>query len=312
MNESKPREFEDTKATREHVPIMLGLVGPSGTGKTFSALRLATGIQRVSGGDIFMIDTESRRGLHYADDFKFRHVPFAAPFSPLDYLAAVEHCEKQKAGVVIIDSMSHEHEGPGGVLEMHADETKRLAAQWKVSEDKAQMSAWNKPKSERRRMLNTLMQMRCNLICCFRAKEKLKIVTGKDPEPLGFMSIAGDEIVYEMLLKCLLLPGARGKPTWNTDKVGERLMMKLPDPLVELFREPAQLSEDIGEAIAQWADGKPDPVTDLVKAFDDCTDADALLALEASREAVWKSVKGFAKKRLKAAADAARERVGHE
>ena len=38
--------------------------------------------QRVCGGDIFVIDTEARRALHYADAFKFRHVPFGAPFDP--------------------------------------------------------------------------------------------------------------------------------------------------------------------------------------------------------------------------------------
>ena len=60
-NDRAPRSFEDKPATRERVPLMIGLMGPSGGGKTYSALRLATGIQRVAGGDIFMIDTERRR-----------------------------------------------------------------------------------------------------------------------------------------------------------------------------------------------------------------------------------------------------------
>ena len=186
------RTFEDAPATRERVPLMVGLVGPSGGGKTMSALRLATGVQRVTGGEIFVIDTEARRSLHYAKDFKFRHVPFSAPFGPLDYLAAIEHCVRRGAKVVIVDSMSHEHEGPGGVLESHAVETKRLAAAWKVTEKAAQMSAWAKPKGERRRMINSILQMPVSAIFCFRAKEKIKIVKGKDPEPLGFMPIAGE------------------------------------------------------------------------------------------------------------------------
>src|SRR5262245_49677002 len=121
------RTFESKPAVREQTPLLLGLVGPSGTGKTFSALRLATGIQRVSGGDIFMIDTEAKRGLHYAERFKFQHLSFASPFSPLDYMAAVEHCVSKGARIVLIDSLSHEHEGPGGVLEMHEAELNRLA-----------------------------------------------------------------------------------------------------------------------------------------------------------------------------------------
>lgn len=88
------RNFEDRPAVRERVPLLLGLVGPSGTGKTFSALRLATGIQRVTAGEIFYVDTEARRALHYADKFKFRHVDFKPPFGPLDYLTVIDHCVK--------------------------------------------------------------------------------------------------------------------------------------------------------------------------------------------------------------------------
>jgi ABC-type oligopeptide transport system ATPase subunit len=104
------RKFDDTPAVRRAVPLHLGLVGPSGSGKTYSALRLATGIQSIYGGDIFGIDSEANRMLHYADKFKFRHVPFAAPFDPLSYLAAVEHCVKKGAKTIIIDSASHLHE----------------------------------------------------------------------------------------------------------------------------------------------------------------------------------------------------------
>ena len=58
------RIFTDAPATREHVPLLIGLMGPSGVGKTYSALRLATGIQTVTGGDIFVIDTETNRAKH--------------------------------------------------------------------------------------------------------------------------------------------------------------------------------------------------------------------------------------------------------
>ena len=71
--------FEFKPATRERTPCMVGIVGPSGTGKTFSALRLATGMQKVSGGDVAVVDTEGRRALHYADKFKFLHLDFGPP-----------------------------------------------------------------------------------------------------------------------------------------------------------------------------------------------------------------------------------------
>lgn len=78
------RTFVDKPAVRDKVPLLIGLAGPSGGGKTFSALRLASGMQRVSGGDVYVVDTESKRALHYADKFKFRHLEFTAPFGPLD------------------------------------------------------------------------------------------------------------------------------------------------------------------------------------------------------------------------------------
>lgn len=249
------RTFIDKPAVRERVPLLLGLVGASGSGKTFSALRLAAGIQRVAGGDVFVIDTEARRALHYASLFKFRHVEFGAPFSPLDYLAAIEHCVKQGAKTVIVDSASHEHEGPGGVLEMHTAEVERLSKAWGVSADKANIPAWAGPKQKRRQLLNALLQMSCNFIFCFRAKEKLKIVPGKNPQPLGWMPIAGEEFVYEMALNCLLYPGSGGVPSWHPEEMGEKAMVKLPEQFKALFADRKPLSEETGQRLAEWAAG---------------------------------------------------------
>ena len=249
------RTFKDNAAVREQTPILVGLVGASGSGKTFSALRLASGIQKVTGGDIFLIDTEGRRALHYADQFKFRHVPFAAPFSPLDYLAAVEYCVHRGAKTIVIDSMSHEHDGAGGVLEEHEFEAERLAGLWKTSVFKTTIPAWAVPKAKRRKLLNAMLQMEANFIFCFRAKEKIKIVTGKDPVQLGWMPIAGEEFVYEMTLNCLLYPGSQGVPTWKPDEAGEKMMIKLPGQFREMFAKPLPLSEETGEKLARWATG---------------------------------------------------------
>jgi ABC-type dipeptide/oligopeptide/nickel transport system ATPase subunit len=256
MAHQQARKFEDTPAARVQTPLLVGLVGPSGSGKTFSALRLATGIQRISGGDIYAIDTEARRMLHYADTFKFRHLPFAAPFSPLDYLAAIEHCVKKGAKTIIIDSTSHEHEGPGGVLEEHESETDRLSALWKVSREQAQLSAWASPKAKRRALINAITQMEINFVFCFRAKRKIRIIPGKKPETRGWMPIAGEEFIYEMALKCLLYPASDGVPTWNPKEADEKEMVKLPGQFRSIFAKPAPLSEDIGEQLARWAKGE--------------------------------------------------------
>lgn len=254
------RTFEDKPAVRGQVPLMIGLMGPSGGGKTMSALRLATGMQRVSGGDIFVVDTEARRALHYADRFKFRHVVFGAPFGPLDYLAAIEHCVAKGAKNIIVDSMSHEHEGPGGVLEMHAAEVLRMAGNDAGKAERVKLMAWSKPKTERRRMINSILQLPCNFIFCFRAKEKLKVERGKQPESMGFMPLAGEEFVYEMTLNALLLPNAGGIPTWQSEELGERMMIKLPEMFRQrLLQSGEPLSEDTGEHLARWAAGTGAP-----------------------------------------------------
>ena len=322
MNAAATRVFQDKPAVREATPLLVGLVGPSGSGKTFSALRLATGIQRVTGGDIYAIDTESRRMLHYADKFQFRHLQFDAPFGSLDYLSAVEHCVKKGARVVIVDSMSHEHEGPGGVLEMHAQETERLSKAWGCSADKAQIAAWGEPKKQRRRMINSLLQLNANFLFCFRAKEKIRVQGGgKPPIEQGFMPIAGEEFVYEMTMKCLLLPGSNGTPTWVSENPGERSMMKLPDQFVEIFTNKdtgeivkRQLDEGIGQRLAQWSAGTVDAegsAEALIKSYDDCESAEAYKQLEVKRNDLWpKLPKGDLKERLQLAARAAEKRVG--
>ena len=303
------RTFVDRPAARERVPLLLGLVGPSGGGKTFSALRLATGIQRVSGGDIFVVDTEARRALHYADRFKFRHVDFGAPFGSLDYLAAIQYCVGKGAGVVVVDSMSHEHEGPGGLLEQHEAEAARLAKQWGTRIETAKMAAWAAPKAARRRLINSVLQLPCNFVFCFRAKEKLKIKRGEDPQHLGFMAIAGEEFVFEMNVNALLLPGAGGVPTWQSDEVGERQQIKLPGWAREMFGD-RPLDEQTGEALARWAAGTIVRTSaQLVEAYAACVTPAALGPLEVERKALWRSATTDEKTALKAAADAAKARV---
>src|SRR5690348_18319889 len=109
--------FAAVPAVRERVPLLVGLSGASSSGKTKSALRIAEGIREVIGGDIYGIDTEARRMAHYASEHKFQHVEFNAPFGSVDYLEAIRYCVGKGASVVIVDSMSHEHEGPGGLID---------------------------------------------------------------------------------------------------------------------------------------------------------------------------------------------------
>ena len=262
------RVFTDTPAIREQVPLLIGLMGPSGAGKSFSALRLATGIQKVTGGEIFAIDTESRRLLHYADQFRFRHIQFDAPFGSLDYLAAMRHCIEQGARVVIVDSMTHEHSGPGGYLQTQDAEVDRMAGNDAAKRERVRMAAWIKPAALRSQMITGLLQLNANFIFCFRAKEKTKPVRGGGVVEMGYMPVAGDELLYEMTVNCLLPPKSNGVPQWRSDMVGEKLMMKLPEQFKGIFSENKSLDEKIGESLALWAKGTAAQSSDAVGAVE--------------------------------------------
>ena len=242
-------------AKRESTPLLIGLVGPSGGGKTKSALRLAAGIQKVRGGRLVGIDTEARRMLHYADEFPLTYLEFKAPFSSLRYLEAIKAAaEKAEGGVVIVDSMSHEHEGEGGYLEYHEAELDRMAGtDWKKRE-RVTFTAWIKPAVERRRLINSILQMNTAFVFGFRAKEKLRIVKGHEPIPLGWQAIAGEEFAFEMTIRCLLPPGANGVPDWSEEAFRQGVA-KRSDFHRPLIPDGAQLSEKIGEQLAQWAKG---------------------------------------------------------
>lgn len=242
-------------AKRESTPLLIGLVGPSGGGKTKSALRLAAGIQKVRGGKLVGIDTEARRMLHYAEEFPLTYLEFKAPFSSQRYLEALKAAaEKAEGGVVIVDSMSHEHEGEGGYLEFHESELDRMAGgDWKKRE-RMTFTAWIKPAAERRRLINSILQMNTAFVFCFRAKEKLKIVKGQEPIQLGWQAIAGEEFAFEMTVRCLLPPGANGIPDWS-DEAFRQGVPKRSDFHRPIVPNGVQLSESIGEHLAQWAKG---------------------------------------------------------
>jgi len=308
------RTFEDKIAVREKTPLLIGLVSPSGAGKTYSALRLATGIQRVSPGEIFGIDTEARRMLHYADKFKFRHVPFGQPFAPADYMAAIEYCISKGAKTIVVDSMSHEHEGPGGVLEWHEAVLDKMAGTDFKKRDKMQMAAWAKPKAARRKLINFVLQQSVNFIFCFRAKEKIKMKKGQEPEARGFGAISGSEWIFEMQLKCLLLPGSDGVPTWRSDMPGEQQIIKLPEQFRPMFSSGPQLTEDVGERLAAWAAGAeaPKPMTadELLDAYVKCGNDSATFGrLESKRAVAWAKLSKEDKSRVKLASDEAKERI---
>ena len=261
-------EFEAEKGQLQNVPLLIGLEGPPGGGKTFSSLRLATGIQRVRGGRIKVIDTEGGRARKYAQHFDFDIVEMKPPFRSLRFRDAVEHQLKSNPACIIIDSLSDEHEGLGGFLKFQEEELDRLAGP-NASSGKRQANnrrAWIAPKGQRLEFVNSLLHVtsadgsKPPVIMAFRAREKTdqKMVDGKTViENLGFVPIAPSDILYALDLVCLLPQRADGVPRWRSEKQTEEFVTKLPEylrPFINMDR-PRPLDEDLGESLARWAQG---------------------------------------------------------
>jgi hypothetical protein len=242
-------------AVRESIGLLLGLASASGAGKTLSALRIAKG---ASGGKPFaFIDTESRRGLHYADQFKFDHAELRAPFRPSAYAEAIVAADAAGYPVIVVDSMSHEHAGEGGLLDWHEEELNRMAKGDYDKRERVSQAAWIKPKSEHKRMVQKLLQVRAHLILCFRAEDKVEQKknpqTGKTefvPKQTlagfkGWIPICEKNLPFELTASFLLLPDHPGFP----------VPIKLQEQHRSMFPLDCPLNEQCGERIAEWARG---------------------------------------------------------
>lgn len=245
--------YEFKKGTREEIGLLLGLVGASGSGKTYSAFRIASGI--VGKGNKFaVIDTEARRALHYADMFDFDHCELTAPFRPNKYADAIQEADKAGYKAIVVDSVSHEWASEGGVLEWQEEELTRMAGDNFVKREQCKMAAWVKPKQAHKQMVTRLLQVKAHLILCFRAEEKVKME--KDPHgkvqivPIGFQPICSKELPFELTTSFLLLP----------DKPGFPQPLKLQEQHKEIFPLDKLLNEESGKLISAWAKGVPNAI----------------------------------------------------
>jgi hypothetical protein len=241
--------FQFRPAVRSNVSLILGLAGASGSGKTFSAFRLAAGI---AGGKRFaVIDTESGRASHYADRFAFDVAELREPFTPHAYAEAIAAADKAEYPVIVVDSTSHEYAGAGGILDMQEAEFQRMGAR-----DAVKMTSWIKPKMEHKKMMQRLLQTRAHLILCFRAEEKIEIVKDEQGRtkivpkqgPAGFkgwLPVCEKTMPYELTASFLLVADAPGIPH----------PIKLQEQHRPLFPLDKEITEESGRRIAEWARG---------------------------------------------------------
>ncbi len=242
---------------------MIGLAGPSGGGKTLSALKIARGLVMGADEQIFAIDTENGRMLHYAVEeggepdathFRFQYAELGPPFTPMRYAEAIDAALKQKAAVVIVDSMSHEHEGEGGILEWHDRELTRLAGNNYELRDKMKFTAWIEPKKAHNRLVNKILQARCHFIFCFRAKDKIAPVKNSKGKvefvSVGWTPICADRFEYETLALLVLPPMAQGVPDLGAER------SKVQEQHAPAFPPGKALDEETGRMISRWCAGK--------------------------------------------------------
>lgn len=238
-------------AVREQVGLLIGLIGPSGGGKTMSAMKLAKGI--VGPGNRFaVIDTEARRSLHYAEMFDFDHCEMSHPFRPEAYTEAILAADKAGYKAIVVDSFSHEWAGEGGILDWQEEELTRMAGDDYRKREGCKMAAWIKPKMAHKKMVQRLLQVKAHLILCFRAEERVKMEkeNGKTViVPIGFQPICSKELPYELTASFLLTPEHAGFPQ----------PIKLQEQHKELFPLNKPINEESGKRVAEWAAGGTTP-----------------------------------------------------
>lgn len=252
------------RGVREQIGLILGLAGSSGSGKTFSAMRLATGMS--NGKPFAVVDTEAGRAKHYADRFVFDHADIRPPFRPSTYAEAIMAADRAGYPVIVVDSFSHEHAGDGGLLDWHEEELDRLAGTDYKRRDACKMAAWIKPKTDHKRMVSQLLQVRAHLILLFRAEQKIEMVRAKDghmeiqPKKIasGFsdwIPICERNLLYELTASFLLTPEQPGVPKPIKLEAQHREIISLTSPL----------NEQAGQKLAEWASGATAPLQEAAQ-----------------------------------------------
>lgn len=224
--------------------IVVAFAGVSGSGKTYTALQFACGLAGGDPSKVGMLDTENRRGMLYADVLSspFLYAPIEPPFSPARMIDAIDEFAKAGIEVLVVDSVSHEYEGTGGILEMQA-KMPRGPKGWQIVKDK------------HKRFVNRLLQAPFHVVVCVRAREKTDFTDAANPKSKGIEPIQEKNFMFEMTASLLLdAEGTTQRP------------IKLPAALrPHLGRRKGYITQDDGKAVAAWVSSGT-PVDDELEA----------------------------------------------
>ena len=107
--------FTFKKATKLESKGRIALTGPSGAGKTLTALKFAR-VLAGPAGRIAVIDTEKGSASKYSDKFEFDVLELTS-FAPLTYVEAIKAAEAAGYDVIVVDSLTHAWSGKDGAME---------------------------------------------------------------------------------------------------------------------------------------------------------------------------------------------------
>lgn len=190
------RKFKVEQAVRTKVYPKIGIFSPSGGGKTYTALRLATGMieemERMSDKkyEIWLANNEGSRGKYYANEFNYKIVELEPPHEPELYYDLINYAENsEECGVLIIDSLSKEWAGQGGCLDI----ANNMGSTFQ--------NAWKNVSPRHRRLMDKLVDSHLNIIATMRGEDQYVMETdekGKNkPVKIGIGAKQGKDFEYE-------------------------------------------------------------------------------------------------------------------
>lgn len=180
------------KAVKYNSKLRMALAGPSGSGKTYTALTLATALASDSG--VIVIDTERGSASKYADEFSFDVIDLES-FHPNTYIEAIKAAESGGYSVLVIDSLSHAWNGPGGLLEIVEQITKRN------QNSRSSFNAWGEATPLQNRLIDTITRSSLHIICTMRTKTEYVIEQNERgkaaPRKVGTAPVQRQDVEYE-------------------------------------------------------------------------------------------------------------------
>ena len=225
------------KATKAQAKLRAAIFGPSGAGKTFTSLRVATGLAG-EGGQIAVVDTERGSASKYSDRFRFDVLELEDQ-TIQGYVDAIRLAADGGYAVLVIDSLSH---GWQTLIE----EVERLA---KAKYRGNTWSAWSEGTPLQRKLVQAILTYPGHVLATMRSKTEWTTVDDgrgrKTPQRVGLAPEQGKGVEYEFdLLVEISTDHIANVIKDRTGKFQDRLIDK-PD-------------ERFGRELAAWlADGEP-------------------------------------------------------